>query len=406
MKVAIIGGGAAGCFCAVELKCRRPSCDVVVLEAGKRPLAKVAVTGGGRCNLTNSFAGITSLTQAYPRGERLMKRALKVFGSKETMEWFEREGVPLVTQEDCCVFPRSQDAMQIVGLLLSKMRALGVRVKTGSRVTGISRGEGGFRIESTSGVLAADAVVVTTGGKPTRAGYSFLDSLGLEMVAPVPSLFTFNLPDSPVRALMGTVVEDVLVSLAGTGFKASGPLLVTHWGMSGPSVLKLSSYAARHLAENAYDATLLVNWLASPLKETAARIGDASAANPRKLVANARPSELPGRLWEYLVSKSGIRQDARWADIGAKSLNRLADTLCNDGYRIHGRTRFKDEFVTCGGVSLEETDLGTLESKKHPGLFFAGEVLDVDAVTGGFNLQAAWSTGWIAARSVSHIQEP
>lgn len=233
-----------------------------------------------------------------------------------------------------------------------------------------------------------------------------LDGLDLEIVPPVPSLFTFNLPGSPVRELMGTVVENAGTSLVGTKFKASGPLLITHWGMSGPAILKLSSYAARYLAENEYSATLSVNWFGDAGEQDVRdRITALSKDSPQKQILNTHPSELPSRLWNYLISKCGIREDARWAELGSKGMNRLVNTLINDEYQIRGKSRFKEEFVTCGGVALSNINLNTLESKTHPGLYFAGEVLDVDAITGGFNLQAAWSMGYTVARSITLHQE-
>lgn len=395
MKVAIIGAGAAGCFCAIELKRRLPDAMVEIFEAGKRPLAKVAVTGGGRCNLTNSFENINDLREAYPRGDKLMRRVFTSFDNKDTWEWFENEGVKLVLQEDNCVFPASQDAMEIVNLLKTRMRQLGVNIRVNSKVTSVK-----------ALLDQYDAVVVTTGGyhKPVASSSTgdLFEGLDLEIVPPVPSLFTFNLPSSPVRDLMGTVVENAEVSLAGTRFKASGPLLITHWGMSGPAVLKLSSYAARYLAESRYDATLLVNWLEDRNPDQVRQdIEKIAVKNPLKQITNSRPDSLPSRLWTYLVAKSKIRQDARWAEIGQKGLNRLVETITNDSYHIKGQSRFKEEFVTCGGVSLKEIDYKTMEAKKYPGLYFAGEVLDIDAITGGFNLQAAWSTGYLAAVSIS-----
>ncbi len=247
-----------------------------------------------------------------------------------------------------------------------------------------------------------DIVIVTTGGSPKLSGLGMLDGLGLEIVPPVPSLFTFNIPGSPVRELMGTVVENASASLPGTKFKASGPLLITHWGMSGPAILKLSSYAARYLADNEYSASLSVNWLGD-LNEQSAReaLARMSSANQQKFIINTHPSELPSRLWTYLIQKCGIREEARWAELGSKGLNRLVNTLINDEYQICGKSRFKEEFVTCGGVSLSNIDLNTLECKSHPGLYFAGEVLDVDAITGGFNLQAAWTMAHTVATSVA-----
>ena len=388
MKIAVVGAGAAGCFCAIELKRRLPSSTVDVFESSRKPLAKVAITGGGRCNLTNSFEGISSLDEAYPRGDKLMRRVFSCFSHKDTWNWFSKEGVKLVLQEDNCVFPASQDAMQIVNLLLTRM--VGVSVHTG------------IKVESVKSLLDEyDNVVVTTGGSPSPEGFRMLEGLDLEIVPPVPSLFTFNLPDSPVRELTGTVVEKTSVSLAGTKFRAGGPLLITHWGMSGPAILKLSSYAARNLAESGYIATLLVNWTGDDEAQVRETLSLISRDNPAKLVVNSHPGPIPSRLWVYLVSKARIRDDARWSEIGSKGMNKLTDILINDTYQVKGRSQFKEEFVTCGGVALSNIDYKTLECKKHPGLYFAGEVLDVDAITGGFNLQAAWSMGYRAAVSIS-----
>ena len=390
-KVAVIGAGAAGCFCAIELGRRLPSAHIDVYESGRKPLAKVAITGGGRCNLTNSFEGISSLSTAYPRGDKLMRRVFSTFDHKDTWNWFEAEGVKLTLQEDHCVFPASQDTMQIVNLLTLRMKQLGIKVLTDTRVNSVLELMDEY-----------DAVVVTTGGIPKPEGYSILDGLDLEIVPPVPSLFTFNIPSDPVRELMGTVVENASTALTGTGFKASGPLLITHWGMSGPAILKLSSYAARHLAEKGYKATLLVNWFGNMTEQDIReKLHSISASNPQKLVVNTHPEDIPSRLWAYLSDKSGIRADARWAELGSKGMNRLVSTLSADEYSIQGKSRFREEFVTCGGVALSNINNKTLECKKHPGLYFAGEILDVDAVTGGFNLQAAWSTGYLAALSIS-----
>ena len=460
MKIAIIGAGAAGCFCAVELKRRMPSASVEVFEAGAKALAKVAITGGGRCNLTNSFEGISSLSAAYPRGDKLMKRLFRTFDQKSAWRWFENEGVKLVLQEDHCVFPASQDAMEIVNTLLARMRQAGVTLHTKRKVTGIfPRPDGGYTLsvselskvqslrraqlprgsvaefskeqslrnaqrpvgsvpEFVEGPMSqnyqrrddrnfqADIVVVTTGGSPELSGLGMLDGLELEIVPPVPSLFTFNLPGSPVRELMGTVVDNANASLVGTKLKAAGPLLITHWGMSGPAILKLSSYAARYLAENEYSTTLSVNWFGElGEQDVRDRILSLSKDNPQKQILNSHPSELPSRLWTYMITKAGIREDTRWAELGSKGMNRIVNTLINDEYQIRGKSRFKEEFVTCGGVALSNINLNTLESKTHPGLYFAGEVLDVDAITGGFNLQAAWSMGYTVARSITLHQE-
>ena len=389
MNVAVIGAGAAGCFCAIALRRLLPDCAVTVYEAGPRPLRKVAVTGGGRCNLTNSFEGITRLQEAYPRGWQLMKRALGAFSAADTQAWFEREGVRLVTQPDGCVFPRSQDAMEIVRTLLRLMDRLGVEVRCNSKVGDIR-------------TLEADAVVVTTGG----GSLQLLEGSGVAIEPPVPSLFTFNLGDDPVRTLAGTVVENASAALAGTKFRASGPLLVTDWGMSGPAILKLSSYGARYLSEQGYRAQLLVSWLgAQPDEDVRERLETLFAANPRKQLSSVHPQELTSRLWQHLLGKSGVRGDLRCAEAGPRNLARLTEILQRDPYSVCGKSRFKEEFVTCGGVSLGDVNLQTLESKSRPGLFFAGEVLDVDAITGGFNLQAAWSTAMLAARGIASKTE-
>ena len=388
-RIAVIGAGAAGCFCAAELRRRRPAVKVDVYESGPKPLAKVAITGGGRCNLTNSFEGIRSLGEAYPRGERLMKRLLRVFSQEDTWRWFEDAGVPLVLQDDHCVFPRSQDAMDIVHALLRRMEGVNLLLRTPVHSIGP---------DLTVDGEAYDAVVVTTGGAPK--GLPLLEGLDLEWVPTLPSLFTFTIQDEGLRALMGLVVE-ATVSIPGTTFKADGPLLITDWGLSGPAVLKLSSYAARHLHDAGYKAPLSVNWLSLSEAETRALLEELSTANPRKQVSNTPPAGLQARLWNYLTVKAGLRLDIRWAELGSKGLNKLVNTLAQDSYTIAGKTKFRDEFVTCGGVALSNLNPATLESKQYPGLYFAGEVVDIDAITGGFNLQAAWTTGYVAAQSIA-----
>ena len=404
-RIAVIGAGAAGCFSTAELRRLRPEFRVDVYEAGPKPLAKVAITGGGRCNLTNSFDGIRSLAEAYPRGDRLMKRLLKQFSQEDTWRWFESAGVPLVLQEDHCVFPQSQDAMDIVRALLRRMEGANLmlrtpvhRIETPDQVGG----DGNVMPGSTGHLLVDgepyDAVVVTTGGAPK--GLPMLDGLGLEWVPTVPSLFTFTIRDEDLRSLMGLVM-DASVSIPGTAFKADGPLLITDWGLSGPAVLKLSSYAARHLHEVGYQAPLSVNWLARNEAETREILQETAAANPRKQVSNTPVAELKARLWNHLIARAGLRPDIRWAELGSKGLNRLVSTLTQDSYTIAGKTKFREEFVTCGGMALTNLEPSTLESKRHPGLYFAGEVLDIDAITGGFNLQAAWTTGAAVARSIA-----
>lgn len=402
MKIIIIGAGAAGCLCAIETKRHHPGADVIILESGTKPLAKVAMTGGGRCNLTNSFLDVRSTKQVYPRGEKLMKRALKRFSQKDTMQWFENEGVRLVTQEDQCVFPKSQDAMEIVHTLTRLADRLGIRIITGQKVLNIKTAKNnGFIVVTPTADYDATHVVVATGGSPKKAGIAFLDSLHLDIIEPVPSLFTFNIADDKLHALMGTVVPMVSARMPGTKFLAEGPLLITHWGLSGPAILKLSSYAARHLSEQKYKAEVSVNWYHDINEnDVLEMLTGMQRENQQKQLSNQYPKQFNQRHWLYLTQKAGLSAQKRWQEVGPKQMLRLASMLTNDVYAITGKGKFKDEFVTCGGVALSNIDINTLESKAHPGLFLAGEVLDVDAVTGGFNLQAAWSMGHIVAESL------
>ena len=404
MHIAIIGAGAAGCFAAVNIMRMMPTAKVTVFESGTRPLAKVAVTGGGRCNLTNSFLGVRSVESVYPRGHRLMKRLLKEFSHEDAYRWFEEAGVRLVTQDDQCVFPVSQDAMEIVNTLLSMMRNSGVGILTGHRANDIlESAEGGYDIMFTNGCCRhADCVVVTTGGSPRPSGLSMLSTLGLDISDPIPSLFSLSLGNDPITALTGTVVGDVSVAIPGTRMRASGPLLITHWGLSGPAVLKLSSYGARWLAEHDYRANISINWFGDANEVDVAGMLSAMAAdNPQKQLHSVFPRRFNSRLWLFLLGRCKMRPDMRWAEIGSKGLNRMAAMLTNDIHAVSGRCRTKDEFVTCGGVALSNLNPSTLECRHHPNLYFAGEVLDVDAVTGGFNLQAAWTMGYVVAKSIS-----
>mgnify|MGYP002625200938 FL=1 len=382
-KIAIVGCGAAGAFCGANLREMRPDLGITVFEAGRKPLAKVALTGGGRCNLTNDFSAIGSLAEAYPRGWRLMKRALKEFGPEDTCRWFRERGVRLVLQEDHRWFPASQDAAEIVRTLLRGLQ--GAEIRTGAR------------IEDVSALLPEfDAVVVTTGG---GRDFSLLAPLGLEIVPAVPSLFTLS-TDSPIRGLSGTAVT-AIVGIAGTRFRAAGSVLITDWGFSGPAVLALSSYSARHLAETGYRGTLLVNWLSLSEEEARERLAGMAVQNSHRQLSTVYP--LPSRLWEFILGRCRLDASTRWGQMSPAALNRLASRLVADDYPIAGKSRFREEFVTCGGVALGEIDPATMECRRHPGLYFAGEVLDIDAITGGFNLQAAWTTGYLAARAISRL---
>ena len=401
MKIVIAGGGAAGCFCAIELKrSLGAAAEVDICEAGGKTLAKLSRTGGGRCNLTNTFRDVDDPAKVYPRGGRLMGRLFHTFSPEDTRRWFNREGILLKEEAEGRIFPVSDDAMEIVSLLRRRLREEGVRVHTGAKVLSIRTDAAGFRVEdSRNGVQRADAIVVTTGGSPAAEGLSFLDGLPVETVPPVPSLFSFNIPDKGLRALSGTVVQDTVLTLVGTRIKAGGALLVTYRGLSGPAILRLSSFAARELAGQDYKGEVRVNWLGTTDPE--AVLPSLKERYADRLVRNARPEAIPGRLWTFLTDRCGLPETLRWKQAGARQLSILAERLRADTYRIDGKSPFGEEFVTCGGVALGAVDPNTLEAKAVPGLYFAGEVLDIDAVTGGFNLQAAWTTGFRAARSIA-----
>ena len=393
LSVAIIGAGAAGCFAAANISGAR----IDVYEAGPRPLAKLAITGGGRCNLTNTFQNIRSIEEAYPRGFRLMKRALKEFSPEDTLQWFSEAGVKgFAPEPDGCVFPSSQDAMEIVNCLLGAMND--ARLHCGKKLVSIVPDKGSWLLNFADGSSSkADSVLITTGGAPN--GLPLLGGLDIPWVRCVPSLFTLTVNDAGLRSLMGLVVP-VKLSIPG-GFRSEGPMLITDWGMSGPAVLKMSSYAARRLHESGYKSELNVNWAACSQSEAEESLKGLLAEGPQKLLSSAAPFQLPQRLWKHLLQRAGIREDMRCAELGAKGFARLVATLCSDQYHIEGRSHFRDEFVTAGGVDLGAVNPATMECRNYPGLYFAGEVLDVDAITGGFNLQAAWSTAWLAAKAIS-----
>ena len=405
MHIAVIGAGAAGCFAAIGIKRRMPDAEVTVYESGRRPLAKVAITGGGRCNLTNSFNSVDSLAHVYPRGERLMKRLLKGFSHVDTYRWFEDEGVRLTTQDDECVFPVSQDAMEIVDTLLSLMRKLGIDILTGHRVERIMHDKDkktySLHFAGNTAGIVADIVVVAIGGTQNARALEMFGPLDIMTEMPVPSLFSLCLPDDDITRMTGTVVEQSAASIPGTKFRAYGPLLVTHWGLSGPAILKLSSHAARFLNERKYKADICINWCGDKTAdEVADDIQAISRANSRKQITSVYPDFLNSRLWQHLLKRSQINCQLRWGELQRKGMNRLVNTMTADIRHANGKCRFKEEFVTCGGVSLKSVNHSTLECKSHEGLYFAGEVLDVDAVTGGFNLQAAWTVGHTMAMAV------
>lgn len=391
MKTAVVGGGAAGFFLAVNLKEMMPAMEVVIFERSHHVLAKVEVSGGGRCNCTNSFRDVRDLSQVYPRGCRLLKRLFNNFDNSDAYRWFEQHGVPLVTQDDQCVFPAAQDSHAVINCFLSLAHRYQIEIRKG------------VRVDSLDQLADFDFVAVTTGGSPKGEGLRWLTALGHETEAPVPSLFSFSIADECLHALQGTVVNDVTALIPGTKFRAVGPLLITHWGVSGPAILKLSSYAARHLAEQHYQSSLGIRWLPVPDEEVSRLLYEQGVSQPKKQLTTYNPFGLQQRLWSYLVEKALVsRSQIRWAELNKKDVNRLVNVLLNDTYQLAGRAPFKDEFVTCGGISLKAVNPSTLESRHVPRLYFAGEVLDIDGITGGFNFQAAWTTAYTVAQSIAH----
>ena len=393
-KTAIVGGGAAGFFLAINLKEMVPDMQVTIFERSNKVLAKVEVSGGGRCNCTNSFAEISDLQMAYPRGHRLLKRLFKGFNHEDAYEWFENHGVELVTQDDECVFPKAQDSHAIIDCFLRFAQRYHIIIGKGRRIQQLDELEG------------YDYVAVTTGGSPKGEGLRWLAALGHEIEAPVPSLFTLSINDKQLTALQGLVVDEVTAFIPGTKMKATGPLLLTHWGMSGPAILKLSSYAARWLAEHDYQQPLSIKWTPMTETEVQEQLHHAMVKEPQKQLTTFCPLQLPQRLWTYLLEKSiGERSRIRWSELNKKDINRLVNTLTNDSYQISGRGTFKDEFVTCGGIALSSVNAQTLESKHVKNLYFAGEVLDIDGITGGFNFQAAWTTAYTVAKAISEREK-
>ena len=399
MQIAIIGGGAAGFFAAIHAKENHPQSTVTIFEKSKKVLAKVKISGGGRCNVTNGCTDIKELSEAYPRGNRKLRKAFGTFNTKHTMEWFESRGVALVTQDDNCVFPVSQDSQSIIDCFLNEIKRLEINLEMSKGVKRIESLGEQIELAFSEQTLVFDKVIVTTGGSPKRSGLDWLEKLGHQIEEPVPSLFTFNMPNESIRELMGIVIENPSVTIQGTKLKSDGPLLITHWGMSGPAILKLSAFGARILGEMNYEFKTQVNWInvqntdlvLSGLKAIA---GD----HPNKILSNFRPYMLRERLWHYLIERCGLSKQSTWGQTGKKALNKIVNILTNDVYEVSGKTTFKEEFVTCGGVSLESIDFKTMQSKTCPNLYFAGEVMDIDGITGGYNFQAAWTTAFVAGK--------
>jgi predicted Rossmann fold flavoprotein len=400
--IVVVGGGAAGFFAAIAAAEAGPSSHVVIIERGRQALAKVKISGGGRCNVTNAMTDPAALVEYYPRGGAALRGPFTRFGSKEVRAWFEARGVRLKTEQDGRVFPVSDESQTIVDCLMTAARSAGVELLTGVVLETVRRRPGGFELADSAGnAWQADRLLLATGGN--AHGHAWARGLGHSLAAPVPSLFTFNIKDPRLAGLAGLSVDPARVSLG--PLSQTGPVLITHWGLSGPAVLKLSAWGARRLAEAGYQAELLVNWLPA-MEEEALRdcLIAAKADHPRRVAAAQPPLPLPARLWERLALAAGLAPEQRWADLSRRELTALLDQVRRGRYAISGKGAFKEEFVTCGGVTLKEVNFKTMESRVCPGLYLAGEILDIDGLTGGFNFQSAWTTGWLAGRAMAGAQ--
>jgi predicted Rossmann fold flavoprotein len=402
MKIAIIGGGAAGFFAAIAAKENYPDARVVIFEKSAKLLAKVKVSGGGRCNVTTGCNSMSELSKAYPRGGKKLKKAFRIFNNLHAIEWFESRGVPLVIQEDNRVFPASQSSQSIIDCFLNEIDKLKIEIKLRTPIKSLVQVGHQLELAFVDNVPTPelfDKVIIATGGSPKKEGLEWLAVLNHQIEDPVPSLFTFNMPAESITQLMGVVVENTLVNIQGTKLKSAGPLLITHWGMSGPAILKLSAFGARILNDIDYNFKIQINWVNEVNSELVMeQLKNIAQEHSKKLLSNFRPYLLPERLWLHFLEKGNIPKEKIWGDLGMKSINKLVSVLTNDIYKVKGKTTFKEEFVTCGGVSLQSVDLSTMQSKGCENLYFAGEILDIDAITGGYNFQAAWTTGFIAGK--------
>lgn len=403
MNVIVIGGGAAGFFAAINCAQMHENCTVTLLEKSSKLLSKVRVSGGGRCNVTHACFDNSLLIKNYPRGEKELRNAFSRFSTTDTINWFEQRGVKLKTEADGRMFPESNTSETIVNCLMQEAEKSKVTIKLNVDIVEIIKNDtNSFTLkEIGGGIFHCDKLVVATGGNPKDAAYDWLRKLGHSIVKPVPSLFTFNIPDNKITGLMGVSVPHAKVRVKGTKLETEGPLLITHWGMSGPAILKASAWGARTLSDLNYNFTALISWLPKHTEEKLRiEFNNQREENPSKSIQNNCPVELPKRLWEYLVAKAGISETTRWADLPKKNANLLSHSLVSDEYVVKGKTTFKEEFVTCGGINLKEIDFTTMQSKIVPNLYFAGEILDVDGITGGFNFQNAWSSGWVVASNI------
>lgn len=399
MHIAVFGAGAAGFFAAISAARHHPGARISLFEKSDKVLSKVRISGGGRCNVTHDQRDPRRLSKHYPRGERFLRQAFSRFAVAETIDWFDQQGVELKTERDGRMFPITDDSGTVARALEEAALHAGVSLRLHSGIQELGPNEeGSFTARVGNGSIKADRVIITTGGHPQRGSYAWLATLGHTIVPPVPSLFTFNVPNDPIRELMGVALP-ARVRIAGTTLESLGPVLITHWGLSGPGILRLSAWGARILNEMDYTFTAQVNWLEGRSEEEVReQFNEEAGELDRKMAQNIDTLKLPRRFWLHQLTKAGIQPDKPWGEVAKKERNRLIDLLTNDRFQVVGKTTFKEEFVTAGGVALDEVDPLTMQSKKCPGLYFAGEVLDIDGITGGFNFQAAWTTGHIAGQ--------
>jgi predicted Rossmann fold flavoprotein len=410
-KLIVIGGGAAGIFCAVNAARLDPSAGVIVLEKTGKLLSKVKVSGGGRCNVTHACYEISEMIKRYPRGEHFLKKAFYKWFTTDTISWFAARGMELKTEADGRMFPVTDSSQTVIDCLMKEVNKYGVEIRMKAevdRVEVLENGEagtagGGFRVHLAGDrVLDATAVCIACGGYAKNSMFEWVRGLGHTIEEPVPSLFTFNMPGNAITKLMGVTVPDVRVKIAGSKLDERGPLLITHWGMSGPVILRLSAWGSRELAAKDYQFQILVNWVPEfGEPDLRQRLGEIRFEWASQKVSSKNPFGLPQRLWEHLLTVCGIGNALRWADLPVREQNKLIREIISGEFAVAGKTTFKEEFVTAGGVRLSEVDPATMQSRKVPGLFFAGEVLDVDGITGGYNFQHAWTSGFIAASAMA-----
>jgi len=405
MKVAIIGGGAAGFFSAFSVKEHHPNAEVIIFEKTDKLLSKVKISGGGRCNVTHACFQVSQLSKSYPRGSRQLKKAFHQFQPKDTVAWFSKRGVVLKTESDGRMFPVTDDSQTIIDCFLFEARSKNIQIHKKAPIEKLNKETSGYTLHLRDSQYFFDKVIIATGGSHKNSGFDWLRELGHSIISPIPSLFTFNMPKESVKELMGLVVQEATVRIQGTKLEYKGPVLMTHWGMSGPAILKLSAWGARFLHEKNYQFQLQINWLSVKSESQAHEILNTSFGKaPKKKISNLNPFNLPNRMWYYLLDKADIEMDILWLDLSNKNKNKLINTLLNDIYAVSGKTTFKEEFVTCGGLSLDDINFKTLQSNVCNGLYFAGEVMDIDGITGGFNFQAAWTTGFIAGKLESNSE--